>query len=111
MAQLQNRNTNRKTVKSDNGDPRKVMSPKARCSYVKFDQPANFNGIGEKKYSGILLFDKKETDMSEIEAAREAALASVFKGYPQKIYKGLDDPIRDGDDETLYPDKDEYRNC
>jgi len=90
-------------------DVRRVLTPKARGSYLHIFQPKAFKGQNPK-YSATLLFDKDDTDMSELEAARDAALEEQFGANHSKWPKDLDDPIRDGDDESQYPDKDVYRN-
>lgn len=81
----------------------RVLTPTARASYASLFKPKEYKG--KTTYSVTLLFDKEDTDMSSLEAARDLAMTNTF-GPNRKKWGTLDEdtgkyrwdnPIRDGD--------------
>jgi len=77
----------------------KIMTPKFRVSFPQvFEAKAAMEG-GKEKYSLVMLFDKKTTDITAI---KELIKRTVAEKYPNKvdIPKGFSTPIKDGDEKT-----------
>ena len=83
----------------------KYVTPEFRVSFPNVFEAKAFTGkngeqIGDKKYSIVCIFDKKDTDFSNLEkAVEEAKKEGAEKKWGGKIPKKLRLPIRDGDEE------------
>lgn len=81
----------------------KIITPPFTASYCFLLEPKE-NLSGDMKYSVSMIFSK-DTDMSKIEQAIQAAAEEKFGKKLPKVFKN---PLRDGDEER--DDRDEYRN-
>lgn len=84
----------------------KVVTGKARLSYVNLFTPRAQNDGGDPKYSLCVLIPKSDTATlnkikAAIEAAKQAGAAAKFGG---KVPAGLKTPLRDGDTERDEPE-------
>lgn len=82
----------------------KVVTGKARLSYVNIFQPRSGMDGGEPKYSVSLLIPK--SDKATVEKVRAAIEAAKEAGKPTwggKVPPGLKSPLRDGDTERDDP--------
>lgn len=78
----------------------KVVTGKARLSYVNLFQPRAQNEGQEPKYSCCVLIPKTDTaTVNKIKAAIEAAKQAGAATFGGKIPPGLKSPLRDGDTE------------
>lgn len=82
----------------------KVITPEFRASYVRVFEPAE-QPNGDMAYSVQMIFPKN-TDLSEMRAAAEAAMTKQF-GEKSKWPKNYWNPFRDGDKDRDAP---EYEN-
>lgn len=79
---------------------RKGRTPIGRVSHPHVFEPQTDKKSNKKTYSVVLMFDKG-TDISELKAAYEAAVAEKWAKKP----KGLRSPFRDGDEEDADGDR------
>ncbi len=85
----------------------KIVTGKARLSYVNLFQPRAQNEGQEPKYSVCVLVPKTDTaTVNKIKAAIEAAKEAGKPTWGGKVPPGLKVPLRDGDVERDSP---EYR--
>lgn len=96
-------------TKSKEGNPRKAMTPKFRVSFPQLFEPSAMDETSKKKYAVTMLFPK-DTDLSALEDAYEAALEDgVERLWKGKKPKNLRSPFRDADEEDDYMDKEGYK--
>ncbi len=85
----------------------KVVTGKARLSYVNVFQPRAGMDGGAEKYSVCVLIPKTDTvTITKVKAAIAAAAEAGKSQWGGKIPPGLRNPLRDGDTER---DTDEYK--
>lgn len=85
----------------------KVVTGKARFSYVHIFEPAAMPGSEEKKFSLAVLIPKSDkATLAKIKSAIEAAKEQGKSKWGGKIPAKLDLPLRDGDEEK--PDDEAY---
>lgn len=78
-----------------NAQPTKVVTGRARGSYVNVFAPRMNDLSGKEEYSMTLLIPKTDTDtLAKLKAAAKAAIAEKFGDKPPA---GLQSPIHDGD--------------
>ena len=88
----------------------KVVTGKARLSYVHVFQPHAIEDGQEPKYSVSLIIPKSDkATIKKIEAAIEAAKQAGIGKFGGKLPAKLKLPLRDGDEER--PDQEEYANA
>lgn len=84
--------------------PTKVVTGKARLSYVNVFEPRE-NDQGQLKYSVSVLIPKSDkATVAKIEAAIQAAIQDGKAAWGGKIPPGLKLPLRDGDTERDAPE-------
>ena len=86
---------------------KKVITPMFRASFPSIDEPQSYKGQ-PPKYKITMLFDKKTTDMKDINRAIKNAKIEKFGADPARWPKSLKSPIRDGD---LKDDVAGYAGC
>lgn len=92
----------------ENNNKTKVITGKARFSYVNVWEPKSING-GDEKYSVSLIISKDDTKtVAEIKAAIEATKQEGKAKFGGKIPANLKLPLRDGDIDR--PDDEAYKN-
>ncbi len=87
-----------------------VITPEFRASYARVFEPAPSNPDDPESdlvYSVQMIFSK-DTDLSELKSAAEAAMAAKFGDDKSKWPKNYRSPFRDGDTERDQP---EYQNA
>jgi hypothetical protein len=83
----------------------KIVTGKARLSYVNLFQPRAQNEGQEPKYSVCVLVPKTDTaTVNKIKAAIEAAKEAGKPTWGGKVPPGLKVPLRDGDTERDTPE-------
>ncbi len=83
----------------------KIVTGKARLSYVNLFQPRAQNEGQEPKYSVCVLIPKSDTaTVNKIKAAIEAAKEAGKPTWGGKVPPGLKMPLRDGDTERDTPE-------
>ncbi len=83
----------------------KVVTGKARLSYVHLFQPREGQDGGEPKYSVCVLIPKTDkATLDKVKAAIEAAKQAGAAKFGGKIPAGLKNPLRDGDTERDGPE-------
>lgn len=88
----------------------KVITGKARFSYVHVWEPAAISEGGEKKYSVSLIIPKSDTKtVDAIKAAIQNALKAGMGKFGGKIPAVYKNPLRDGDAER--PDDEAYKDA
>lgn len=85
--------TKQKTIET-----KKVLTPKFRVSFPAVFEPKSFQNQ-EPKYSVVMLFDKKSTDLAAMKKAVFAACLERW-GVKEKWPKNLRLPFRDGDEKA-----------
>lgn len=92
---------------STQASPTKVVTGKARLSYVNVFQPRAAKPGQEPKYSICVLIPKSDTaTVNKVKAAVKAAAEAGIATLGGKIPPNLKNPLRDGDTER---DTDEYK--
>lgn len=87
----------------------RVITGKARFSYLNAWEPKSING-GDEKFSVSLIISKDDVKtLSEVKAAIEVAKQEGKAKLGGKIPANLKLPLRDGDAER--PDDEAYKNC
>lgn len=82
----------------------KLITPEARLSFPNLFVPkAGMDGVGEPKYSAVLLFPKN----ADLSALKEAARAAIAEKWGDKKPANLRSPFRDGSEKDL----DGYADC
>lgn len=95
-------------TKTKGANPKKAMTPKFRVSFPALFEASAMDENSKAKYGVTMLFPK-DTDLSKIEAAHDAALQEgITKLWKGKKPKNLRTPFRDGDEEEDYAEKDGY---
>ncbi len=88
---------------------RTIQTPKFRVSYPYLAEPSEpMQADGDPKYSVVMLFDKKTTNLTELNKLINEAIADKWPD-PKKRPAPLRHPLRDGDIEKQ--DKDGYAGC
>lgn len=88
----------------------KVITGKARFSYLHVWEPTAISEGGEKKYSVSLIIPKSDTKTVEaIKAAIQNALKAGVGKFGGKIPPVYKNPLRDGDAER--PEDEAYKGC
>lgn len=77
---------------------KKCMTPTFRVSFPNVFKPVSYEG-NEPKYSVVMLFNKKDADITPIKKAVFNAAVEKW-GSKEKWPKGLKMPFRDGDDKS-----------
>lgn len=84
---------------------RKVVTPEFRVSFAHVFQPQSAFDNQEPKYSIVMLFPKKGTDLTQLKQLLQDA---AREKWGEKIPKPLRNPIRDGDEKDMDGYKDHW---
>lgn len=87
---------------------RSITTPKFRVSYPALAEPKGFEGQ-EPKFSVVMLFDKKTTNLDELKKIMQEAAEEKWPDAKKRATLKLHNPLRDGDAEK--PDVDGYAGC
>lgn len=87
---------------NEHAKEREIMTAKFRASYPKIFKPEAF-GAAAPKYSIVMLFPKKGSDMKPLENAIDKAGVDFFGADKKKWPKDFLSPIKDGDEKSDQP--------
>lgn len=82
---------------ASNNDDVKILTPEFRVSHPHVFKPSKMKGDGKEMYSIEMLFDKKTTKLSVIQAPVLVAIKEKWGNDNKKWPKPLRMPYRDGD--------------